>query len=545
VSGRAHLPSSTLIHTCRRRASYAYDADGRRVKQTVGTAVTNYLWDEQSPYGDVVAETDGSGAIQASYVLGGSELLAQVRGSVAGATASYPLPDGQGSVRALANSAGTITDTYRYDAYGNQTSSSGTTPNPYRYAGQRLDDGTGLYQLRARSYDPGSGRFLSRDTAAVGLSDPAQLDRYVYVRDDPVDAFDPSGHDALQEYGDILEGDQPFVYGGNALEVGKSLALTYIRAVLYEGLDAEDAAVVFDWVVNALDILQFEADIAPGIRILIELVHAAHGAGGSGGSGTAPGAGGTLPGGGTGSSGGSGGGASGSGVSGGTRFVAIVILHRTAHPQSTQHIDDARTLLHKPSILTKASAGRTQRRQQCLASANLPPRAPVYQRDEYPPAISLEGGAGCDVRYVLAPDNEGAGTSMGNQLRPYPEARSSISCWCHSHAGRQSRMAAADNHWDPAAAMRQHWQWRPVEDTARRRASRLWITLARTCSSINHAVCTLCRQTIGAGLYRRIGTGQYSAVDRECQASYHLPLPPECNTIGRTAGPASSQSATR
>src|SRR5690348_10450264 len=127
--------------------------------------------------------------MQASYVLGGGALLAQVRGSGAGATASYVLPDGQGSVRALANSAGAITDTYRYDAYGTLTSSSGTTTNPYRYDGQRRDDGTGLYQLRARSYDPGTGRFLSRDTADVEVSDPAQLNRYGYVRDDPVDAF--------------------------------------------------------------------------------------------------------------------------------------------------------------------------------------------------------------------------------------------------------------------------------------------------------------------------------------------------------------------
>jgi hypothetical protein len=34
-------------------ASYGYDADGRRVKQTVGSAITNYLWDESSTYGDV------------------------------------------------------------------------------------------------------------------------------------------------------------------------------------------------------------------------------------------------------------------------------------------------------------------------------------------------------------------------------------------------------------------------------------------------------------------------------------------------------------
>ena len=67
------------------------------MKQTVGSVVTKYLWDEQSTDGDVVTETDGSGAVQASYVLAGSELLAQVRGSGSGGVASYTLPDGQGS----------------------------------------------------------------------------------------------------------------------------------------------------------------------------------------------------------------------------------------------------------------------------------------------------------------------------------------------------------------------------------------------------------------------------------------------------------------
>jgi uncharacterized protein RhaS with RHS repeats len=57
-------------------------------------------------------------------------------------------------------SSGTVTDTYRYDAYGNVTSSQGTTINPYRYDAQRLDALSGLYQLRARNYDPATGRFL-------------------------------------------------------------------------------------------------------------------------------------------------------------------------------------------------------------------------------------------------------------------------------------------------------------------------------------------------------------------------------------------------
>ncbi len=181
-------------------ASYGYDADGRRVKQTVGTTVTNYLWDEASVYGDVVLETDGSGTIQASYVLGEGQLLAQTRSG----TTSYFLDDGQGNVRDLTNSSGAITDQYTYDAFGNVLSAQGTTTNAYRYTGQQLDSLTGLYSLRARYYDPTSGRFLSRDTAGVDFSNPLELDRYSYTHDNPINFLDPTGHAAAKEYEDIL-----------------------------------------------------------------------------------------------------------------------------------------------------------------------------------------------------------------------------------------------------------------------------------------------------------------------------------------------------
>src|SRR5579885_1148859 len=98
-------------------ASYAYDAAGRRVQQTVGTSVTNYLWDEASTSGDVVQETDGNGITQASYVLGNGQLLAQTRSGAV----SYYLDDGQNNVRTLTNSSGGITDSYRYDAFGNRS----------------------------------------------------------------------------------------------------------------------------------------------------------------------------------------------------------------------------------------------------------------------------------------------------------------------------------------------------------------------------------------------------------------------------------------
>jgi RHS repeat-associated protein len=68
-----------------------------------------------------------------------------------------------GSVRALTSQAGAVAATYAYDAYGNQTASTGNVYNPLRYAGEYQDSQTGFYYLRARYYDPATAQFLTRD----------------------------------------------------------------------------------------------------------------------------------------------------------------------------------------------------------------------------------------------------------------------------------------------------------------------------------------------------------------------------------------------
>lgn len=171
-------------------ATYTYDADGRRVKQVSGGNTANYLWDEESQYGDVVAETDGSGNVQTSYVLGGSELLSQKKG----ATTNYFLKDGQGNIRALTNGSGTISESYSFDAFGKLQSGPAIPNTAYLYTGQQFDVLSGLYSLRARYYNPGDGRFLSRDRAAYFFSNPIELNRYNYTHNDPLNNDDPSGY---------------------------------------------------------------------------------------------------------------------------------------------------------------------------------------------------------------------------------------------------------------------------------------------------------------------------------------------------------------
>ncbi|MBK8741425.1 MAG: RHS repeat protein [Betaproteobacteria bacterium] len=139
---------------------YAYDADGNRILAATASGTTRFLVDTANNTGlaQVLEEKDGSGTLQARYSYG-NELLAQARG----ATPSYLVHDVFGSTRALADNGGTITDRYQYDAYGRAVSATGSTVNPYRYRGERLDSDSGFYQLRARYYDPSQGRFASRD----------------------------------------------------------------------------------------------------------------------------------------------------------------------------------------------------------------------------------------------------------------------------------------------------------------------------------------------------------------------------------------------
>jgi RHS repeat-associated protein len=186
------LPDTTVI-------SYDYDYDGRRVSQTAAGVETNYLWDETSPYGDVVLEYDQNENPLAEYTLAGGALIAQERGG----DESYYLKDGQGSTRHLTDSTGTTLNTYDYTAYGELYESTGSSPNSYLYTGQQYDALTGDYYLRARYYDPGMGRFASRDTWAYNYRNPVELNRYGYTANNPVNRWDPSGY-SLVSFGSLL-----------------------------------------------------------------------------------------------------------------------------------------------------------------------------------------------------------------------------------------------------------------------------------------------------------------------------------------------------
>ena len=104
-------------------------------------------------------------------------------------TVRYYLQDHLGSVRGLADSSGSVTDSYSYDPYGQRTAVTGSLAStPFGYAGQYTDAETGFQYLRARYYDPATGQFLTVDPLVDSTGHP-----YAYAADNPANYTDPSG----------------------------------------------------------------------------------------------------------------------------------------------------------------------------------------------------------------------------------------------------------------------------------------------------------------------------------------------------------------
>src|SRR6185437_4419295 len=118
-------------------------------------------------------------------------------------TAGYYLTgDALGSVTGVIAANGTRLLRYTYEPFGlsrpaTKLAKTGLpSAEPLRYAGQFFDT-FGLYDLRAREYDPGTGRFTSQDPLTPALTDP-HVANYVYTADNPLARIDPSGQSWLE-----------------------------------------------------------------------------------------------------------------------------------------------------------------------------------------------------------------------------------------------------------------------------------------------------------------------------------------------------------
>ncbi|MBM3197705.1 MAG: RHS repeat protein [Chlamydiae bacterium] len=204
----------TPIH----KVQFTYSGDGRRVSKTIDDKTTNYVHDALSPLAQVLLEITEEKYIKAFYTYAGMRLLR----TLPGVESQFYVYDRPGkNVFGLLNSRGFVRANMM-DSFGRVLKSSPDHSNPYQFAGEEVDEETGLVYLRNRYYDPETGRFLTPDQAIGSLKRPDTWNPYIYALNNPVTKVDPLGLAATYEVcvyppGTIVEGDvSPF---GHAIGV--------------------------------------------------------------------------------------------------------------------------------------------------------------------------------------------------------------------------------------------------------------------------------------------------------------------------------------
>ena len=176
-------------------ATYTFDALGRlRTRKLSGVLDSTYRY---VGTGQTVYSIVNPSATTTCFIGASGSRIATATGSAIG----WSLFDLHGDIVAQESSGGSITDAFRYDAYGQTVATfsvvggSGLLTS-WRYQG-RLDispTSDPLYANGARLYSPSIGTFTQLDTVSGKATNPLSMNRFLYAEANPATLTDPSGH---------------------------------------------------------------------------------------------------------------------------------------------------------------------------------------------------------------------------------------------------------------------------------------------------------------------------------------------------------------
>jgi hypothetical protein len=244
------------------------------------------------------------------------------------------------------------------------------------FTSKERDSETGLDYFESRYYSSAQGRFTSPDEFKGGfldafsgqaafqpgplpyadISDPQTLNKYAYVRNNPLRYTDPNGH-CIED-----------------LCIGEAIAFTAaVRATAGfigylqspQGQDSVRSAV------QASGLLINQA--ASAISSIFNSDSKA-----------------TNP--------------------------KDVYIDPNKYPAAAGHVADAQAA-GQPDVLTVDRAGAADRRKQATGGVGTQTGT---DRDEYPPAVTAQGGKDASVRRIPSPDYRGAGETLGQQIKDVP-----------------------------------------------------------------------------------------------------------------------------
>jgi len=186
---------------------YVYDGEGRRIQVTENSVTTTYIYSGLN----VLYEENTTGT--AAYIYGPKGRLAKRTTVNQESNTFYYHTDHLGSTRLVTDENKNIVSAATYQPFGEAYSEEGS--ESYLYNGKEKD-ATGLYYYGARYYDPGLGRFITRDGELGSIRYPRTLNRYTYCFNNPIKYIDPDGRDPCGP--DWLE-KNPTEYDGPGLLV--------------------------------------------------------------------------------------------------------------------------------------------------------------------------------------------------------------------------------------------------------------------------------------------------------------------------------------
>jgi RHS repeat-associated protein len=179
--------SENLLISASGGVTLGYDP-ALRLYQVAGATTTKFAYDGA----DLIAEYNASNALQRRFVHGPGvdEPLVWYEGA-ASTDRRFLHSDERGSVVAVSDSNGAVTNVNTYDEYGKPGSGN---IGRFQYTGQNWIAELALYDYKARMYHASLGRFLQSDPISFGDG----MNMYGYVNADPTNLIDVDGLQATR-----------------------------------------------------------------------------------------------------------------------------------------------------------------------------------------------------------------------------------------------------------------------------------------------------------------------------------------------------------
>ena len=200
-------------------ATFAYDAQGRRVRKETPAATHTYFYDGWNLIHEIIETTtalpnypttelfyhwgkDLSGSIGGAGGVGGL-LYVSIANTNSNSNSNsstppltnsqlfFPTYDVNGNITHYCDQQGNVVASYTYDAFGNTIAQAGSMADTFshRFSTKYFDVETGLYYYGYRFYSPELMRWLNRDP----IEEQGGENLYAFCKNNPIFAHDISG----------------------------------------------------------------------------------------------------------------------------------------------------------------------------------------------------------------------------------------------------------------------------------------------------------------------------------------------------------------